>query len=231
LFAAVRDASARSTGSVSYTGKYYQVVAAPVVQVGPVKIEGEVDYYFGKLREYEGAGSAALNDVSSWEAYLGAKADFGLAYVGGFVAYSQGQPDQDYTTRGTMNQVATGGTDWNPCLIMFNYDLSYWEGGIAGISGSFVNALMYQVNGGVRPIDKLDIGGSITYATRNEVAPGYGKNLGWEVDVTGTYKITNNLSYMLGVGYLFTGDYFKGAGGATETVNDFLVINKLALTF
>ena len=35
-------------------------------------------------------------------------------------------------------------------------------------------------------------------------------NYGWEIDLTGTYKITNNLSYMLGAGYLFTGDIFKG---------------------
>jgi hypothetical protein len=54
---------------------------------------------------------------------------------------------------------------------------------------------------------------------------------GWGIDVVGTYKITNNLSYMLGVGYLFTDDYFKGTDDANTIRDDFLVINKLTLTF
>ncbi len=37
------------------------------------------------------------------------------------------------------------------------------------------------------------------------------RDYGYEVDLTATYKITNNLSYMLGAGYLFTGEYYKGA--------------------
>ena len=59
--------------------------------------------------------------------------------------------------------------------------------------------------------------------------------------MTGTYKITNNLSYMLGAGYWFVGKYYEGAGiaGALDAAgapygsakNDFLVINKLTLTF
>jgi hypothetical protein len=51
------------------------------------------------------------------------------------------------------------------------------------------------------------------------------------VDLTATYKITNNLSYMLGGGYLFTGDYYKGLNDANQIDDDFLVINKLTLTF
>jgi hypothetical protein len=52
------------------------------------------------------------------------------------------------------------------------------------------------------------------------------------VDVTGIYKITNNLSYMLGAGYLFTGKWFHGRTIANQPIdNDFLVINKLTLTF
>jgi len=36
---------------------------------------------------------------------------------------------------------------------------------------------------------------------------------------------------MLGVGYLFTGDYYKGASDANSLSNDYLVLNKLTLTF
>ncbi len=54
---------------------------------------------------------------------------------------------------------------------------------------------------------------------------------GFEADLTATYKITNNLSYLLGIGYLFTGDYYKGISDANKIDNDFMVINKLTLTF
>jgi len=52
-----------------------------------------------------------------------------------------------------------------------------------------------------------------------------------EIDLIGTYKITNNLSYMVGMGYLFTGDYFKGFDDSSEVNDNFILINKLTLTF
>jgi hypothetical protein len=36
---------------------------------------------------------------------------------------------------------------------------------------------------------------------------------------------------MIGVGYLFTGDYFKGPAATIPLRDDYLVINKLTLTF
>ena len=136
-------------------------------------------------------------------------------------------------------------------MIMFNTQtLGYWVGGIAGHSGSvldneMMNAWFGQLRAGVKPTPQLDIMGSISYAQADQngftvfgstVVTFPGKTYGTEIDVTGTYKITNNLSYMLGGGYLFTGDYFKGmnnaafAGGAKVT-DDFILINKLTLSF
>jgi len=50
------------------------------------------------------------------------------------------------------------------------------------------------------------------------------------LDVSATYKIYDNLSYMVGAGYLWTGDYFKGAKNATIG-NDYAILNKLTLNF
>jgi hypothetical protein len=36
---------------------------------------------------------------------------------------------------------------------------------------------------------------------------------------------------MWGVGYLFTGKYFKGTGESNQIGNDYLLINKLTLAF
>jgi hypothetical protein len=73
---------------------------------------------------------------------------------------------------------------------------------------------------------------SLSHADVDKKPAGFvGGTYGTEVDLTGTYKITNNLSYMLGVAYLFTGDYFKGTSATGEVGNDYMLINKLTLTF
>jgi len=55
-----------------------------------------------------------------------------------------------------------GGLDWNPCLIMFNNDLTYWAGGINSPGGynmsnpgtgtgiGMTNAWFFQGDGGIR---------------------------------------------------------------------------------
>ncbi|MCK7506740.1 MAG: hypothetical protein MZV70_23510 [Desulfobacterales bacterium] len=95
------------------------------------------------------------------------------------------------------------------------------------------NAFFAQLRGGLRPVDKLDIMASVSWAKADKTpaAVWVGREYGYEVDLTGTYKITNNLSYMLGAAYFFTGDYYKGASDANEVDDNFMVINKLTLTF
>ena len=94
------------------------------------------------------------------------------------------------------------------------------------------NAWFFQGRVGVKPIADLDIMLSVSYANADKKPAGFvGGTYGTEVDLTGTYKITNNLSYMLGIGYLFTGDYFKGTSGNHQVNDDYMLINKLTLTF
>ena len=56
------------------------------------------------------------------------------------------------------------------------------------------------------PTPQLDIMASLSWADADKKPIRFMPNgdYGWEIDVTGTYKITNNLSYMLGAGYLLT---------------------------
>jgi hypothetical protein len=83
----------------------------------------------------------------------------------------------------------------------------------------------------VRPTPQLDVMLSVSYAQADKKPTGFANGTyGTEIDLTGTYKITNNLSYMLGFGYFFTGDYYK-ANTSNSLSNDYLVINKLTLSF
>jgi hypothetical protein len=221
----------------NYRGIYYLVTPYSIVKIGPVKLQAELNYAFGKIKDYEDATSdVKLRELSGW---IDALADFGMFYAGGTFAYVSGnKPETTKQEGGQLN----GGRDWNPCLILFSYyDTYYWAGAIRGwdpattgvsdVNNVMKNAFFYQGRVGVRPIADLDIMASLAYAVAERKPAGYlEKDYGIEFDLTASYKITNNLSYMLGAGYLWTGDYFKA--NTTNKVDDnFMVINKLTLTF
>jgi hypothetical protein len=211
-------------------------------QIGPVALQGELQYWFGDAARWEDGGLGPYGvgnaSISAWALFLDATANLGLVYVGGSFAYLSGD---DPATHDKIEGGApvTGGLDWNPCLIMFNtIDTAYWVGGLPGngsasvVDGEMSNAYFFQGRVGVKPVPKLDAMLSVSYASADKKPAGYlNSSYGWEIDATGTYKITNNLSYMLGIGYLFTGDYYKGTSSANPTVDDYMLINKLTLTF
>jgi hypothetical protein len=230
-----RTAENRPVAGKLYKTTYFLFTPYAIAKIGPVALQAEVNYANGKAQAYDGSGKDDVK-LENWSGWIDATADFKMAYVGATFAYvsgdDQGTPDKQ--EGGTIN----GGRDWNPCLIMFNYyDRIYWAGNLDGYdststNGPMSNAWFFQGRVGVKPMDKLDIMASVSYANADKKPTGVRNNAyGYEVDMTATYKITNNLSYMLGAGYFFTGDYYKGKSDANSLSNDFLVINKLTLTF
>ena len=210
------------------------------VKVGPVALEGELNYVFGQVN-YESTYYPEIGpyvagqkgDVSNLTVYLNALADFGMFYGGATFAYVSGD---DATTGKYEGSFIDGGVDFQPCLIMFNAERNYRVGGLNGYSSTsngnaLSNAWFLQGKAGVRPIAPLDIMASVSWAAADQKNGAVSADYGWEVDVTGTYKLTNNLSYMLGAAYLFTGDYYKGSSAANAIQNDYMLINKLTLTF
>ena len=240
-----RNAEAKPAGFPNgFLANAFNLVPYFKAQVGPVFLQGELNWGFGKVKMEDEVTGHDM-DISTLSVFLDATANLGMVYVGGSFAYVSGQ-DYGHTDKIESGLGNTGGLDWNPCLIMFNTDLNYWAGNISGWSGTtinneMVNAWFGQGRIGVKPTPQLDAMLSISYATADKQLLAYpvngdlvaNKNYGWEVDLIGTYKITNNLSYMLGIGYLFTGDLFKGRSAFTDTTvdDDYILINKLTLTF
>jgi hypothetical protein len=231
----VRNATFRSLAG--FTADVYGGLPFFKAKFGPVALEGELHYQFGE-RDYEAAPD---RDYDSWYAYLDGVADFGMFYAGGTFAWVSGDklgltadPGTDGKYQGNLN----AGRDWNPMLMMFNYDLTYWLGAIPGygattMSGPMTNAYFVSGRLGVRPVADLDIQliGAYAWAHKKpSTIANIKDDYGIEVDLTATYRITNNLSYMLGAGYLWTGDYYK-AGGTAKVVDNYMLINKLTLTF
>jgi hypothetical protein len=226
---------------------------------GPVAIEAEAVYAWGQLdweNNLVGVNTVKLENVSG---YLNIMADFKMVYGGLTFAYASG--DDPGSTDKLEGGLATGGKDFNPTLIMFNSDLTYWVGALPGYnytpnvpgqspwlqsagaalgqstiststSNEMTNAWFFQGMVGVRPLAALDIKASVSYANADKKPAGVVNNsIGWEVDLSGTYKITNNLSYMLGAGYFITGDYFQGSNDQADLNNTYILVNKLTLTF
>jgi hypothetical protein len=254
----VITAAEATSADAGNTVQQYAVVPYFKGKFGPLAVQAEFTWATGKVK-WEGnydkiptiagflPGPQQDADLNAYNGWLDLVADFGVGYVGGTFAHMSGD---DYSSLDKIEGGLTGGQDWNPCLIMFNNDLTYWAGAPAGYggwnsasgvpqyttaAGPMNNAWFYQIRGGVRPIDKLDIMLSYSYATADKTpaAQWQGRTYGQEIDLTANYKITNNLSYMLGGGYVMVGDWFKGvnAAGTNEVDNDFLIINKLTLTF
>jgi hypothetical protein len=233
-----RYAQARSPNeATSQVSGFWGALPYAIVKIGPVQIQAEIDYVNGKFPKYD---SAAGKDVTidNLEGWIDATVTLGPVYFGGTFAYIAG--DNPNTTDKMEGGALSGGRDWDPCLILWNYNDRYkWIGTLSGNAGSsntfgVANAWFYQGRVGVKPNEKLDIMAAFTYATADQPPTATGwvsLNYGYELDVTATYKITNNLSYMLGAGYLWTGDYFKGTDATATVQNDYLIINKLTLTF
>jgi hypothetical protein len=221
-----------------YLANVYVIDPYFKAQIGPVALQGEFQYWWGDAYKFENGITGHDMNISALSVFLDATANLGQFYVGGSFAYLSGDnPDSNNTVEGNVPG-QSGGLDWNPCLIMFNtVDTAYWAGSVGGYDGSVIdsemaNAWFFQGRAGIKPLPQLDTMLSVSYAMADKKPYSYiGNSYGWEVDLTGTYKITNNLSYMLGIGYLFTGDYFKGSDGSRKVDDDYLVINKLTLTF
>jgi hypothetical protein len=206
-------------------------------QTGPVYVEAEAIYVVGKTKKYDTAGNGIDQTKDGLSAYVSATYDFAPMYAGITLVYVQGTdigaPDKD-------NAGWPGMIDFQPTLMLWNFDLGRWNGGIGPTTGAannmnqgINNAQFAQVFVGVRPIPKLDIKAS--YATANAdkdaVAGQISKNYGSEFDLTATYKIYDNLTYMVGFGYLWAGDYWKSNNSAINIDNDYLVTHKLTLAF
>jgi len=220
-----------------------------VGQFGPVKIQAELEYWNGDLESDAGAPDV---DMEMLSAYVDGKVDIGPAYVGARFIYASGQDWGDSDGDITGSNFASfweanwGGVDLRQTLILWNDDVTNWLSANWTMGPGVKNAWFYQVYGGYK-WNKFDFFASLAYAKADEAwrqTPLSGRweerdddDYGYELDVTATYTITNNLKYMVGVGYLWTGDYFKNESDVTPSfanrdVDDiYLITNKLTLSF
>jgi len=220
----------------NFKTRVYSITPYWKATFGPVYTEGEFQYIGGKVRDYEIAGQQNIDKVG-YGAYALAKMNFGPAYAGASFGYSSGDdPDTaDKDESGTFSS-----TSWSPGIIFGDANYKTWVGGSnpgSANGAAYNNSLkqnLWALNafGGYKVTPKLNLDMQFWYLRADKSPRNYvSKNYGMELDFTATYKIYDNLSYMVGAGYFWTGDYFKGTSESHKVGNDYVLLNKLTLNF
>ena len=209
---------------------------------GPVYVEGEFIYIGGKAAEFKNPTTVVQDkDKEGYGGWLYAKAKFGSMYAGGSILYSSGDDGTDRTK----DKTGPESPDLNIGLILGRDELQTWEnsngptGGLGAngngqvplTNGAKSNMLMGSLFFGINPDPKTNIEFMVVGAQRDKTPVNIDKNLGIEVDLTASYKIYDNLTYMIGAGWLGSGDYFVGNMPGGQRGNDYLLLNKLTLSF
>ncbi len=206
---------------------------------GPVYVEAEFNYLGGKAAEFDGPGAPATGDIDKegYGAYALAKVNLGPAYVGGQFGWSSGDDGSD-PTKDKTGPISS--TSWVPALIWGNFNLAI-EGGVSGgttnangvnVNYNKQNLLLLNGFAGFNVTPKINIEGAVTWMQADKKPTNYvSKDYGIEADLKATYKIYDNLSYMVGAGYLWTGDYYKGTKDSNTVGNDYVLMNQLTLNF
>jgi len=217
---------------------------------GAFYLEGEFQYWFGKSAQFEAPFGYSLAttpdvDLKAYGAYLKGQMNVGPAYFGALFFYLSGNDLSD-STKDTANPGGHGST-FVHSLILFNEPLDTFSNSqnkAAAIYNVKPNYIGYAAFAGFNPTPKLKLEAWLNYATVDKKALAAGidagsDTLGTELDVMATYKIYDNLSYMVGAGYLWTGNYWKyalntaktAAVEANKTDNNYILMNQLTLTF
>jgi hypothetical protein len=228
---------------------------APYIKAtfGPVYVEAELDYAFGKARRYD--DNSGTNKDQDWDAlagYVKARMNMGPAYFGAAVMFTPGDDGSDVTKKKDfVNATGNGSQDLDVGILLGNDWLQTWRSTGAGGKGNGFggnleydsakyNSLIYSLFAGVNPTPKLNVQALIAVAELDKIpAPAAAnsndsKKLGTEFDLTASYKIYDNLTYMVGAAYFWTGDAFKGfaANSASNSVgNTYYLMNRIALSF
>jgi len=223
---------------------------------GPLLAEYEFIYEFGKLWNYQDGGNAVAGDdidSEAFEWFINLKYTHGPAYVGFQYGYSSGTDWSDLKNdHDNSGFTVVGYGIWQPTLILFNNWFDRFAGPNGGrdrnpafanytynntfVNGSsFANASLYQLYGGYSPIPKLGLKASIAFVQADETWKHQDDYIGTELDLSASYKIYDNLEYMVGFGYLWAGDYWEGPFYPDPTKqkkdDDYMLVNQLTLSF
>ena len=221
--------------TVEWVSTFYEL--SPYVQwnIGPFALESELRYIWGET-DYNGAQQDI--DRKGWSFYAMGKYTMGAFYGGLEFAWITGD---DPGTTDKNEAGVPGGQAWDPMLIYGNFWNSKHQGvfgtgspggAISAGGGSETNVKFFKPFVGWKVNPQLEVVAQFGWLKADEKPLGYvSDDYGKEFDLYANYKIYNNLTYTVGFGYFWTGDYFKGTNAAIQVDDNYLVMNALNFVF
>jgi len=210
-----------------------------VSKFGPLGIQGEVSYKWGKT-EYD--DNSADLDIKQLAYNLEATYNFGPASVMAGYAFISG--DDDKAKGGADNEnsaFGSCGNDWEKLFILTTDEVPILDtdlGGIGNLSeGNDYGAKIIYGGATFSPLDNLKLGVVVGTADADKIQAGDSKDdYGIEYDFTLNWKIYDNLTYTAIAAYLQAGDFWwdQRAGLTTEpaTFEDiYALFHQLQLSF
>ncbi len=251
-----RDATGSRATTPPITGEptaaFYELAPYAQFVYGPFSFEGEFRYIWGKIEFNQSlAPGQADIDRRGYSLYLNPKYTMGAFYGGLEFAWISGD---DPTTTDKLEAGIPGGQAWDPLLMYGNYWFNKYQGtlgttrdktgALTGIpasplsNGNETNMIMFKPYVGWKINPQLELVAQFAWLKADEkpaasaTAPRFiDDEIGKEFDVYATYKIYNNLSYTVGFGYFWAGDYFKGTDPSVQLKDTYMFMNALNLTF
>jgi len=222
-------------------GAFYKDATAQAIlpyaklTLGDLYIEAEINYVTdGCVNSWN---TAIVPDIAleAMNFYIKGQFNMGSIYLGALYAYVQGDDPTTPATSENAMGIINSGVDWDPMLILFNDTCPTSLGTVGTTRDNMDNGSIYQVFAGTT-MDKLSLKASLSIAKADEnggtvAVPYVSDDYGTEFDVTAAYNIYDNLTYTVGFGYLWAGDYYKGAVAATKVENTYLLMNQLQVVF
>ncbi|HEY3347024.1 MAG TPA: hypothetical protein VGK71_05320 [Nitrospirota bacterium] len=197
-------------GTKNYRFNAYAAMAGASVDVGAVKVGGEVVYGTGNHANdrkvlYNPGGAGVGSDSITDHAY--------------FVPY--------------------GATSYNYAFL-YNDKIGQGPRGAGGGNGygdgfggfGLANTSYIKLTAGMNPTDKLSVGAEVLYlrATGQQFGD-QAKSLGWEADAKVGYKLYDNLNFNLTGGAFIPGAWYKFGGTQTKMSNAYGAEAKLVAKF
>ena len=225
-----------------YTTKFYELAPYAQWTMGPFNLEFELRYIWGSIDRNGGPGTTGGNiDRSGYSIYLNPKYTMGAFYGGLEFAYITGD---DQGTTDKYEAGVPGGQAWDPFLMFGNYWYYKYQGYMTtaavgntigqnlGTGTYEMNLVMFKPYVGWKINPQLEIVAQYGYLKAQQKPLGFaGDTYGSEFDLYATYKIYNNLSYTVGFGYFWTGDYYRGTNPSFSINDNYMVTNALNFTF
>lgn len=199
-----------------------------------VYVKAEVEYQTGETEDR----TAATPDVDI--ARLGFFADVGVKMdkmdVGGMFFYASGD-DNGTTDNERSNFMSTGkglGEDFEPLYILTGYTTGLLNGGKNAADTNMRNAGVMAIvaHADFGMTDAMSMNAAVGWAVAADEPAAYlDDEYGIEINAGMSYKLLDNLTYDLHLGYLMTGDFFNGASAVADVEDIILATHHLTMEF